>query len=180
MTIDLKPGIADPVALGAPFEGGFFAGISLQDGRPYALVVAPKAEGEAVLKWKVRNTSTAGARSVRDGVANSEAMNNKNHPAAQFCRSRTIGGHDDWHLPSRHDAALMAENLMPGAGYVPEQTMAEAFKVGAPEALDRDAYWTSTEFSSGSAWLQTFSYGGQAYYVKSGSFRVRAVRKCPL
>ena len=46
MTIDLKPGIADPVALGAPFEGGFFAGISLQDGRPYALVVAPKAEGE--------------------------------------------------------------------------------------------------------------------------------------
>jgi hypothetical protein len=33
---------------------------------------------------------------VFDGWANSEAMNNGSHPAAQFCCGLIIGGYDDW------------------------------------------------------------------------------------
>ena len=37
-------------------------------------------------------------------------------------------------------------------------------------------YWSSTEYGSGSAWFQSFSYGGQGGYDKLATFRVRAVR----
>ena len=166
--------------IGAPFGGGFFAGTFLLDSQVFALIVSPKAEGESrvELAWKTKATASKGARSLRDGLANSEAMNTKSHPAAHFCRGLTIGGFDDWYLPSRHEAALMAETLMPGAGYVPEQTAAEAFREGGTEAFRRLWYWTSTEFGSGSAWLQGFGYGYQLSYPKNSSYWVRAVRKC--
>ena len=169
-------------AIGEAFGGGFFGGIFLLDGEVFALVVSPKAEGESQIElaWKTKPTASKGARSLRDGFANSEAINTKSHPAAKFCRDLTIGGFDDWYLPSRHEAALMAETLMPGDGYVPEQTLAEAFQDGGPEALRRSWYWTSTEFGSGSAWLQYFNYGDQDNYLKRSRYWVRAVRKCPL
>lgn len=168
-------------AIGAPFEGGFYAGNFFgADGTPYALIAAPKAEGESECIFKARRTTDKGARSLRDGFANSEAMNDDNHPAARFCRALAIGGFDDWYLPSRHEAALLAENLMPGKGYVPEQTVADAFKEGGSQAFSRTLYWTSTEFSRGYAWVQTFGYGLQRDYAKDWSRRVRAVRKYPL
>ncbi|MEW5728465.1 MAG: DUF1566 domain-containing protein [Pseudomonadota bacterium] len=169
-----------PDTIGAPFQGGFFAGVFLLDGKPHALIVAPKAEGETELPWKDKRTSTAGARSLRDGLANSEAMADGHHPAAAFCRGLEIGGFTDWYLPSRHEAALMAETLMPDAGYVPEQTSAEAFQKGGPEAFAQDWYWTSTEFGSGSAWVQDFNRGTQDDHNEDWSALVRAVRKCPL
>ncbi|MBI3445609.1 MAG: DUF1566 domain-containing protein [Magnetospirillum sp.] len=174
----IDPPVSDTI--GTPFGGGFYAGDFLQEGKLYALIVAPKAEGEAKLQFKTSNTTTEGARSLRDGLANSNAMANGNHPAAAFCRDLEIGGFTDWYLPSRHEAALMAENLMPGEGYVPEQTTAEAFKKGGPEAFAQDWYWTSTEFGSGSAWVQRFTNGGQGNGYVGWSARVRAVRKVPL
>jgi len=169
-------------AIGESFEGGFYAGKFFgADGAPYALIVSPKADGETELAFKTEGTDDTGARSLRDGFANSEVLDDDDHPAARFCRGLTIGGFDDWYLPSRHEAALLAENLMPGDGYVPEQTPADAFKEGGTEAFDRALYWTSTEFSSGYAWCQTFGYGGQASYgYEAWSLRVRAVRKYPL
>jgi len=170
-------------AVGAPFQGGFYAGKFFgADGKPYALIVAPKKEGEAPaeLPFKTDRTSDADARSLRDGLANSEAMDDKTHPAAKFCRGLNIGGFKDWYLPSRHEAALMAENLMPGKDYVPEQTTAEAFKEGGPEAFSRTWYWTSTELNDGSAWIQGFYYGCQYTTNKYWQCRVRAVRKCLL
>ena len=168
-------------AIGTPFQGGFYAGKFFgADGAAYALIVAPKAEGETELVFKTKRTADAGARSLRDGMANSEAMNDDAHPAAKFCRALTIGGFDDWYLPSRHEAALLAETLMPGADYVPEQTTAEAFKEGGAEAFSRTLYWTSTEFAPGFAWFQLFDGGLQGTTGKDWSCRVRAVRKYPL
>lgn len=176
------PDIAELPAIGAPLKGGFYAGKFFgADGAPYALIVAPKAEGEAKCAFKAKCTADEGARSLRDGFANSEAMNDDNHPAARFCRALAIGGFDDWYLPSRHEAALLAENLMPTGDYVPEQTAAAAFKEGGAEAFSRMLYWTSTEFSREFAWLQYFYDGGQYDgRVKDWSLRVRAVRKHPL
>ena len=171
---------AIPTIIGTPFEGGFYAGRFLIDDQIYALIIAPKAEGETSLVWKTKATGSKDARSLRDGFANSEAINNKSHPGAQFCRSLSIGGFDDWYLPSRHEAALLAEAFMPGDGYVPEQTTAKAFQAGGTEAFEQGWYWTSTEFSPGYAWLQSLYFGFQDLNYKGNRYRVRAVRKCPL
>lgn len=93
------PAITTLPAIGAPLAGGFFAGIYLENGAPFALIVAPKAEGEAEdLEWGP-SVETA-ARSLIDGLANSEAINDHHQPAARFCRGLRIGGFDDWHLPA--------------------------------------------------------------------------------
>jgi hypothetical protein len=167
--------------IGAPIRGGFFAGKFFgADGKAYGLIVAPKATGETELKFKTERTADTGARSLRDGYANSQALNDDAHPAAKFCRSLTIGGFKDWYLPSCHETALMAETLMPGAGCVPEQTTAKAFQEGGAEALERAGYWTSTEQSDGFAWFQYFDGGNQNDSDEDWSLRVRAVRKQPL
>jgi hypothetical protein len=167
--------------IGAPIRGGFFAGKFFgADGKAYGLIVAPKAGGETEAIFKTERTTDTGARSLRDGFANSQAMNDAAHPAAKFCRDLRIGGFTDWYLPSRHEAALLAETLMPGADYVPEQTVAAAFREGGPEAFSRTWYWTSTEWSAGYAWSQYFYYGGQYGNDEDWSCRVRAVRKYPL
>ncbi|MBI3445610.1 MAG: DUF1566 domain-containing protein [Magnetospirillum sp.] len=167
-------------AIGTPFRGGYFAGTYLENGALMALIVAPKAEGEAEsLEWGPSGKTAA--RSLIDGLANSEAINDDAHPAAKFCRDLSIGGFTDWHLPALDQMSVLRANLTPEDDHVPEQTIAEAFKLGGTEAFDiGDYYWTSTEWGSGSAWVQLFSYGNQNLYGKDWSARVRAVRKCPL
>ena len=168
-------------SIGAPFGGGYFAGLHPTE-PGIAIVVAPRAEGEAPdeLVWSESGDEAPGARSMTDGFANSEALNDDDHPAAQFCRGLTIDGQTDWYLPSVDEMTVIRRNLFPRAGVMPSQTAAEVFQKGAPEAFDLDWYWTSTEWGAGYAWIQDFNYGGQFYSTKSAEFRVRAVRKCPL
>ena len=104
-----------PTVPGTPYVGGYYAGQIVIDGKTYALVVAPKAEGEkSNVIWKKDWTkATPGTQSLNDGFANSEAMNDDGHPAAQFCRGLTIGGHTDWYLPSRDELEVLYRNLKP-------------------------------------------------------------------
>jgi hypothetical protein len=76
--------------------------------------------------WKSANTASTGTTSVFDGWANSEAMNNASHPAAQFCRTLNIGGYDDWYLPATQEWDVLYRSFKPeatiagtysGAGY---------------------------------------------------------------
>jgi len=166
-------------AIGEPFGGGFFAGLYYENGIRHALIVAPKAEGQAgSLKWGERGET--GARSLIDGLANTRALGD-DHPAAKFCRDLRIGGFDDWHLPAIDQMSVLRANLTPEDDHVPAQTTAEAFKEGGTEAFDiSEWYWTSTEWSGGYAWVQDFSYGYQTTSVKDWSLRVRAIRKCPI
>ena len=109
-------------AIGAAFEGGFFAGtISHTDNSvpTHALIVAPAATGASGtgytittnLQWKTTNTTTVGTTSSFDGAANSANMNNASHPAAQFCEGLSIGGYTDWYLPARYELDIAYENL---------------------------------------------------------------------
>lgn len=166
----------DIPAIGAPFQGGFFAGLYYENDTRHALIVAPKAEGEADdLTWGDRGETDA--RSLIDGLANTRALGDA-HPAAKFCRDLRIGGFNDWHLPALEQMSVLRANLTPENDHVPVQTTAEAFKEGGPEAFDTDDwYWTSTEWPAGYAWVQGFDYGTQGYTNKDWSRRVRAVRK---
>ena len=167
-----------PTVPGTAFGGGFYAGQIRINDQAFALIVAPKDNGElSSIRWKTSRTNTPMARSLHDGHANSVAMHDEDHPAAKFCRDLRIGGFDDWFLPSRSELNLLCEVFMSTPGGNPEQTTAEAFKQGGPEAFAGEWYWSSTEFSANSAWMQLFGGGYQDYGGKLSSCRCRAVRK---
>ena len=91
--------------IGQKFEGGYFAGVIRVKDSAYLILVAPKST-ECSVQFKTTYSSTSGIQSVNDGWSNTNAMNDSVHPAAQYCRSLTVGGHTDLYLPSRDELEL--------------------------------------------------------------------------
>lgn len=139
----------------------------------YLYIIADKS-AEALLQWKTFDTSTSGTSSETDGWANTNAMNNTNHPAAKYCRDYRGGGFDDWYLPARDELNLFWINIAPGRSTTPI-----AFQTGGAQALTvPDYYWSSTQASTTSAWRQGFSDGNQIAGLKTSATRlVRPVRR---
>jgi len=191
------------LAIGDAYQGGFYAGqIGVSGVATHNLVVGPLSSAQSTLQWKTSNTSTAGTDSAINGPANSAAMNNASHPAAQFCESRTIGGFSDWYMPARNELEVCYFNLKPttesnntssginvnavpsrGSNYTsgtPAQTSATAFRSGGSEAFSSPSdpdYWSSTQATTAAAWPQYFKNGFQNYNGKTASAFVRAIRR---
>lgn len=197
---DMTATLTIPTAIGAAFEGGFFAGRFRIGPDEFALIVAPKAEGETTGEWGKRGESIDGARSCFDGHANTIAMAESGSAVAQWALELEINGRDDWYIPSRDELEILYRNLKPtteenycsfrdgdnassvppGFPYtslLPEQTAAEAFRKGGAEAFDASWHWASTQYSPDGAWGQHFDGGTQSYDGKTNGFSVRAVRK---
>jgi hypothetical protein len=197
------------IPIGSSYEGGFFAGYisHTANGVPtHGLIVAPAASGyngQGRLQWKTSTTSTAGTTSPFDGAANSAAMNNASHPAAQYCEGLTIGGYSDWYLPALYELDIAYQNFKPtttgndtswgiNAYSVPErtvnrtagapaQTSIAAFQSGGAEAFVADTHWQSTENDANFAWRLSFSSGLQTPTTFKTSIEyVRAFRKFAL
>lgn len=67
-----------------------------------------------------------------------------------------------------------------GAAYTsgtPAQTSVTLFQTGNSEAFAADYYWSSSEYSSSSAWKQSFNIGYQTGNGKANSNYARAVRR---
>jgi hypothetical protein len=151
---------AQGVTFGFPSQGGYAIGVF----NGFMYIVSPKST-EVTRQWKTTNTATSGTASTTDGLANSNAMNDANHPAAQYCRGLTTGGFIDWYLPAKDELNFLYQNRanMPsGEGFV------------------SDGYWSSTEHSSPSAWLQLFFNGTQYDGLKATPNYFRAVRRVPV
>jgi hypothetical protein len=195
---------ATPIpVVGSALGGGFFAGQISTAGNgiaDYNLVVGPAASAQTSGKqWKIVNTSTAGTSSVIDGPANSAAMNDVTHPAAQFCEGLTIGGFSNWYMPAKNELEVCYYNLKPytasnntgggtntnavpsrGSNYTagnPAQTSAANFQVGGAEAFGPGAFWSSTEGSATNGCYQSFYNGNQQTLPKNYSYSVRAIRR---
>ena len=191
--------------IGSAYEGGFFAGQISTAGNgiaDYNLVVGPAASAlNSSIQWKTANTATTGTSSVIDGPANSTAMNNASHPAAQFCEAVNTGGFSDWYMPAQNELEVCYYNLKPdtsnnntSAGVnanavpartssytnspsVPSQTSAAIFQAGGAEQFPANAHWSSTQNSSQNGWIQNFSNGYQGANYKVNYQRVRAIRR---
>jgi hypothetical protein len=191
-----------PTIPGTPFASGFFVARLLVGTETYALVVAPKAEGEREdSEWgPTRPAIAVNDRSYFDGHANTIAMVEAGSELAKWARSLVIGDCNDWYLPSRDELELCyrafkptAEENFCGSGdnpsaipatwpyspNIPAQTSVEAFRSGGAEAFEDTWYWTSTQYAGleSYAWCQTLVYGHQDYYRKDNELRARAVRR---
>ena len=94
-----------PTRIGQKFEGGYFAGVIRVKDCAYAILAAPKST-ERSIPFKTHCSGTPNTQLVNDGWSNTNAMNDSAHPAAQYCRSLTVGGHTDLYLPSRDELEL--------------------------------------------------------------------------
>ena len=193
-----------PLAIGDAYGGGFYAGQISTAGNSiadYNLVVGPVASAQSQLQWKIVNTTTADTNSVIDGPANSAAMNDVTHPAAQFCEGLTIGGFSDWYMPARNELEVCYFNLKPtttandtssginanavparASNYTagtPAQTSATNFQSTGSEYFNSVVYWASTQVTANpsAARGQDFSSGYQSAYYKNTSRKVRAIRR---
>jgi hypothetical protein len=191
------------LAIGQAYGGGFYAGQISTSGDGVAthnLVIGPLASAQSQLQCKTTNTATSGTNSFIDGPANSAAMNDVTHPAAQFCEGLNIGGFTDWYMPARNELAVCYVNLKPttqnnvtstgvnnnsvpqrGSNYTagdPAQTTATAFQSGGSEAFASSSYWSSTQDAgTNGQWELAFTTGDVSPNAKSESVRVRAVRR---
>ena len=164
-------------AIGAAYQGGFFAGTISHTANgvaTHALIVAPAATGATGTgytlttnkQWKTTNTTTAGTTSTYDGAANSANMNNASHPAAQFCETLSIGGYTDWYLPARDELEIAYYNLKPttdsnatsyGINAYSVPARGSNYTAGTPAQTTVTAFQTvnSEAFVAGGHWSST-------------------------
>ena len=198
---------ATPLAIGGAFGGGFLAGqIGTSSVATHNLVIGPLSTAQTSLQWKNAQTATAGADSVIDGPQNTTDMvadgNSTVYPCAHFCNDLSTGGQTDWYMPAKNELEICYYNLKPttdanntsyginpnavparASNYTagtPAQTSATDFQLGGAEEFTAYLYWSSTEFSATHSWREYFKTGtqyGGTYGNKTGSYRVRAVRR---
>ncbi len=115
------------------------------------------------IQWHSGNYVETGANSDTDGKSNTQKIilelgTGLNYPALLSAEC-SVGGYDDWYLPSKEELNLLYLNKDILGGF------------------SSSAYWSSSEFSELNAWSQDFSNGYQANADKSSSGRVRCVRR---
>ncbi|MFZ2306191.1 MAG: DUF1566 domain-containing protein [Rhodoferax sp.] len=147
-----------------PGEGGHLAGIMrgpVVNGErqpDYALIVA--ITPAVLLPWGEYGKEVAGACSLTDGLANTQAMLKAKCPPALHVAGIEIEGHKDYYLPARAELWAARANV--------------------PELFDKAWHWSSTQHSRLNAFVQVFEYGGSFWNRKDYEHRVRAFRRIPL
>jgi hypothetical protein len=184
--------------IGAAYGGGFFSGITVQDGKRYLNITAGAAH-ELEGKWGEYGVKIEGADSFTDSRVNTEAMAAAGSELAHQVLALNIDGFTDWAIPARDVQELQYRHFKPtteenwqynrsgdnpnsepvGLLYTeesPPQTALEAFQEGGSEAFRDTWYWSSSQRSAYTAFLQYFDDGGQNNLGKDYELRVRPVR----
>lgn len=149
-----------PLTIGQAYQGGI---IFWLDGTGQHGLIAATTDQSTGIQWY--NGTYTVTNAVRDGIGagmyNTEriiANQSTGSYAGQLCANYQGGGYGDWYLPSKYELNLLYSQKTAVGGF------ASAY------------YWSSTEDSNGSAWLQVFGSGYQIDASKDYAFYVRAIR----
>lgn len=162
----LSPGCG--LAMGQVYQGGFI--FYLDGSGCHGLVAAPTDQNPGI-QWYNGSalSTTAFANGVSMGPGNTNLIvynQGAGGYAAKICYDLSLGGYDDWYLPSKYELDLMYRNIGPGAG-APNTNIA---------GFANSNYWSSTEKDANNAWYQFFFFGSQSAGNKSAANNVRAIR----
>ncbi|MDG9928499.1 MULTISPECIES: DUF1566 domain-containing protein [unclassified Pseudomonas] len=201
MSIITTINAAQVPALRSPLGGGFFMGLFGLQGKTFALVRAPKAQGfHAETRWGEAGIVIPGAASCVDGLANTRAMAEAGYALGAWALGLSIDGSEDWYLGARDEIELVyrackptaeenwcsfrdgdnPSSLPPGYLYTPSepaQSPDAAFQEGGEEALEACGYWSSTQGGPFLAWVQAFVGGLQTTCHKGYARPAFAVRR---
>jgi uncharacterized protein (TIGR02145 family) len=163
-----QSGVPIDSIVGKTYQGGVIAYLDTLDGT--GLIAAPTDQSDGVA-WGCYGTLISGADGTEIGTGNQNTADilagcSETNSASYFCDTLTLGGYNDWFLPSKDELNKLYENIGQG----------NALGLGNVGGFANDDYWSSTEYGHGSAWKQGFDYGTQYYGIKSSYGSVRAVR----
>lgn len=148
--------------IGDSFGGGI---IVYFDGNGGGLIAAPSDQSTGS-EWGCFGTDISGAENdfIGTGFQNTNEILNgctDSQSAAAICDNFTLGGFDDWFLPSKDELDSMYQNLhLQGFG----------------DLTGNMDYWSSSQVDYSSALLHQFGTGSQYAAYKTNSLHVRAVR----
>ncbi len=150
----------DPLKIGDYFAGGI---VFYLDGKGGGLVCA-ESDQSTYAEWGFTGTAIGGTGTgLGTGISNTAkivAGSSDSGIAARICNDLVLNGYSDWFLPSKDELNLMYQNLK---------------KKGIGGFAD-DYYWSSSEYSSTSAWTKGYNLGYQGNFIKDSNLHVRAVR----
>jgi hypothetical protein len=165
-TVTVNPSAV--VTIGDNYGGGIVAYI-LQSGDPgYDAniqhgFIAATADQSTGIQWYNGSyvATSATGTAIGTGQSNTTAIvaaQGVGSYAAKLCNDLTVGGYNDWFLPSKDELNKLYTNKVTVGGFT-------------------DYYWSSSEFGADYTWYQQFNYSGyQSIYSKHATYRVRAVR----
>jgi hypothetical protein len=156
------------VAVGDSYGGGIVAYILQSGDTGYDAnvqhgLIAATADQSTGIQWYNGSYVVTGATgtAIGTGQANTTAIVNiqgAGSYAAKLCHDLTVGGYNDWFLPSKDELDKLYTNKVAIGGFAGY------------------GYWSSSEANAGSAWYQVFGNGDQPINSKGNALRVRAVR----
>jgi len=152
---------------GKTYQGGLIFYLNTTTGS--GLVVTPSDIGKVV--WGCFGIEISGADGTDIGTGQQNTLDiltgcSEAGIAARLCADLSLGGYDDWHLPSRDELNNLSAN-------------AEAVANSGEDFLVGQGYWSSTEGAGGAnfAYTQDISSPASAgNFSKTDSRPVRAVR----
>jgi hypothetical protein len=146
-------------AVGQAYGGGI---IFYLDGTGQHGLISATSDQSTGAQWGCVGTFIGGTYTdIGTGQANTTLIVNgcsEAGIAARICNDLSLGGYDDWFLPSKDELNLMYA----------QQTAIGGFVIGI--------YWSSSEYIADLAWYQVFANGEQYVIGKTSTNYVRAVR----